>query len=242
MTEGSAAPDWTPVRVERLFEKVASRIESDILEGRLRPGQRLPNESELGRRMGIGRSAVREALKTLELRGLLQVRRGYNGGTFVRVPDVNDAPFELHVPPMPAAGDMDLLLVRRALEPLAARLAAEQAGRGVATTLGAILARERRSQRFPAEFIESATAFHVAVAEGSGNEVLATLVESLAVLIKQQLNSALLAGARQLVIDAHAGVFSAVEEGDGAQAEARMTALLLDVHRSLGRSPRRTRG
>ena len=91
MTEGSAAPDWTPVRVERLFEKVASRIEGDILEGRLRPGQRLPSESELGRRLGVGRSAVREALKTLELRGLLQVRRGYNGGTFVRVPDVNDA-------------------------------------------------------------------------------------------------------------------------------------------------------
>src|SRR5215472_7357416 len=111
-----------PLRGERLFEQVANLLETEIGSGRLRPGQQLPAESELARQLDVGRSAVREALKTLELKGLLEVRRGYGGGTFVRHPAA-DAAHELHANPGLDSDVYEVLTVRGLLEPAAARLA-----------------------------------------------------------------------------------------------------------------------
>ena len=224
--EAASGGDWTPIRVERLFEKVAARVETDILEARLLPGQKLPNETELGRRLGVGRSAVREALKTLELRGLLEVRRGFNGGTFVRATDLNEAPFELHLSQWPVATEHDLLAVRLALEPLAARLAATRSDVRTVPLLERILEREGRSCEHPAGFVESATAFHVAVGEASGNRLLGTLVESLGTLIKQQLNVAFQVGDAHLVLSGHEAIATAIRRQDPVQAAARITELL----------------
>jgi GntR family transcriptional repressor for pyruvate dehydrogenase complex len=229
----SAGGDWTPIRVERLFEKVANRVETDILEARLLPGQKLPNETELGRRLGVGRSAVREALKTLELRGLLEVRRGFNGGTFVRTTDLNEAPFELHLSQWPVATEHDLLAVRLALEPLAARLAATRSDVRTVPLLERILERECQSSEHPAGFVESATAFHIAVGDASGNRLLGTLVESLGTLIKQQLNVAFQLGDAQLVLRGHEAITTAIRRQDPPQAAGRITDLLT------GMQPRR---
>jgi DNA-binding transcriptional regulator YhcF (GntR family) len=136
--DDSANGEWTPIHVERLFEKVAVRVETDILESRLLPGQKLPNETELGRRMGVGRSAVREALKTLELRGLLEVRRGFNGGTFVRATDLNEAPFELHLSRWPVATEHDAVG-----RPHAATSRADSGARGPSSRPSCRLRRER---------------------------------------------------------------------------------------------------
>src|SRR5438067_13722400 len=79
------------VAPKRNFEIIEASIRREIYNGRLAPGQKLPNEFELARQFNVGRSAVREALKVLELAGLLVVRRGYNGGTFVAPPDFEEA-------------------------------------------------------------------------------------------------------------------------------------------------------
>src|SRR5256884_5280486 len=79
------------VAAKRNFEIIEASIRREIYSGTLVPGQKLPNEFELARQFNVGRSAVREALKVLELAGLLVVRRGYNGGTFVAPPDFEGA-------------------------------------------------------------------------------------------------------------------------------------------------------
>src|SRR3989440_12873486 len=79
------------VAPKRNFELIEASIRREIYNGSLVPGQKLPNEFELARQFNVGRSAVREALKVLELAGLLVVRRGYNGGTFVAPPDFEEA-------------------------------------------------------------------------------------------------------------------------------------------------------
>jgi GntR family transcriptional regulator, transcriptional repressor for pyruvate dehydrogenase complex len=234
-SEASAGGDWTPIRVERLFEKVAARVETDILEARLLPGQKLPNETELGRRLGVGRSAVREALKTLELRGLLEVRRGFNGGTFVRASDLNEAPFELHLSRWPVSTEHDLLAVRLALEPLAARLAATRSDVRTVPLLERILEREGQFSEHPANFVENATAFHIAVGEASGNRLLGTLVESLGTLIKQQLNVAFQVGDAQLVLSQHRAITIAIRRQNPTQAGVGITDLLTAMQ------PRRSR-
>jgi GntR family transcriptional repressor for pyruvate dehydrogenase complex len=235
--DDSANGEWTPIHVERLFEKVAVRVETDILESRLLPGQKLPNETELGRRMGVGRSAVREALKTLELRGLLEVRRGFNGGTFVRATDLNEAPFELHLSRWPVATEHDLLAVRLALEPMAARLAATRSDVRTVPLLERILEHEGQARDHPADFVENATAFHIAVADASGNRLLGTLVESLGTLIKQQLNVAFQVGDARLVLSWHQAITRAIRRQDPAQAAARVTDLLTGLQSRRTRAP-----
>ena len=222
-----------PVRGERLFEKVANLLESEIGGGRLRPGQRLPNEPELARQLDVGRSAVREALKTLELKGLLEVRRGYGGGTFVRHPAA-DAAHELHTNPGLDSDVYDVLTVRLQLEPTAARLAALHGGDARLQLVQAVRL-ERASQGRPAAFISHAAALHLRLAELSGNAVLQTIIDSLRALIRRDLNTVLqVPRGCQAVIGGHELLVGAVARGDAESAESAMrshlatlTALLL---------------
>jgi GntR family transcriptional repressor for pyruvate dehydrogenase complex len=224
-----------PLRGERLFEQVANLLESEIGAGRLRPGQQLPTESDLARQLDVGRSAVREALKTLELKGLLQVRRGYGGGTFVRHPGPADAPHELHTNPGLDSDVYDVLTVRLQLEPTAARLAARRGDAGERQRVDQLVRLERASQGRPAVFIAHATALHLRLAELSGNAVLVAVIDSLRPLIRRDLNTVLqVPRGCQAVIGGHELLVGAVARGEAESAESAMrshlatlTALLL---------------
>src|SRR5438477_10317531 len=74
-------------RAPRVYEQIVAHVERAIFEGRLRQGQKLPPERQLARDLKASRVAVREALRTLELRGLVEVRQGSTGGYFVREAD-----------------------------------------------------------------------------------------------------------------------------------------------------------
>ncbi|MCB1474887.1 MAG: FadR family transcriptional regulator [Rhodobiaceae bacterium] len=68
----------------RAFENIIKAVRDDIEAKRLRPGDKLPAERELAVKFGVGRNAVREALRTLESAGLIKLQKGVNGGSFVR--------------------------------------------------------------------------------------------------------------------------------------------------------------
>ena len=72
------------VKSGRASEDIALNLEAAILDGRLTPGQRLPSERDMQVQFGTGRGVVREALKILKQKGLLEVRKGVKGGAYVR--------------------------------------------------------------------------------------------------------------------------------------------------------------
>src|SRR3546814_7680036 len=74
----------SPAGGHRMFEAIAGKILEQIRRGQLETGDRLPPERELAAHIGVGRSAVREALRSLEVAGVVSVRRGTGGGAFVR--------------------------------------------------------------------------------------------------------------------------------------------------------------
>jgi GntR family transcriptional repressor for pyruvate dehydrogenase complex len=80
-------PDFAPIRNKRLLETVVATLEEPILAGKLKDGDRLPSEEQLAGQLGVGRRAVREALKVLETKGLVQVQMGV--GTVVRRTDLD---------------------------------------------------------------------------------------------------------------------------------------------------------
>ena len=76
-------PLFFPAKAGRASEDVALQIEAAIMAGRLAPEQRLPSEREMQQQFGIGRGAIREALRALKQKGLLDIRKGVKGGAYV---------------------------------------------------------------------------------------------------------------------------------------------------------------
>lgn len=77
-------PVFLPVQSGRATEDICLQLEAAILDGRLAPGERLPSEREMQARFGTGRGVVREAIKILQQKGLLEVRKGVKGGAYIR--------------------------------------------------------------------------------------------------------------------------------------------------------------
>ena len=68
----------------RIFQDVVEQIQDVILDGKIKPGERLPSERELGEMLGTSRGTLREALRILEQKGLIEIRLGVNGGAIVK--------------------------------------------------------------------------------------------------------------------------------------------------------------
>jgi GntR family transcriptional repressor for pyruvate dehydrogenase complex len=80
------APRFTRVNVDRASQLIVDQIKRLIRDGSLQPGDRLPTERDLGQQLGVSRVTVREALRVLEATGLIQVRQGAHGGSFLTSP------------------------------------------------------------------------------------------------------------------------------------------------------------
>jgi GntR family transcriptional repressor for pyruvate dehydrogenase complex len=78
--------NFTRVQTTRVFEEIALQIRVRLATGRLRPGDRLPSERDLAQQLGVGRNSVREALRALEVSGILQLHKGGGGGAFIAQP------------------------------------------------------------------------------------------------------------------------------------------------------------
>lgn len=86
----TTTPRFRPVQLDRAADHIARQIRQEITDGRLKPGSKLPAERALAAELGVSRNTLREAVRTLEHAGLLQLRKGAQGGIFVRA-DNSDA-------------------------------------------------------------------------------------------------------------------------------------------------------
>lgn len=97
MSEKISSQEFTPVRMGRAAEDVSLQIEGAILRGDYRPGERLPSERELQQRFKTGRGVIREALKSLKQKDLLEIRLGSRGGAFIKQVDTTNVSENLSI-------------------------------------------------------------------------------------------------------------------------------------------------
>lgn len=183
-------PIFEPIETpKRHFELIEASIRREIYNGTLVPGQKLPNEFELARQFNVGRSAVREALKVLELAGLLVVRRGYNGGTFVTPPDFEEASEAITLTFQPGNMALDQLLEAcRTIGGRVAELAASHATDLEIGELGELVQRIEQCVHFPARYLTAIVDFHLAVTEMAHNSVFTLALQAMRNNLIQELN------------------------------------------------------
>ena len=152
---------------ETLTMEIARRLLDYFLSGEVEPGKRIPSERRLAESLGVGRSLVREALKSLHLLGLLEVRQG--DGTYLKRTDSELLPqvieWGLLLGERPA---LDLVEARAHLEVVVAGLAAERRDAQALDDLRGLLETMRRSSDDPVRFVEADVGFHLRVAEAAG--------------------------------------------------------------------------
>src|ERR1700757_40591 len=162
-------PVYKIVRTSRLYEQIVQQIEASVLNGTLKPGDQLPAERELAQRLGVSRTAVREAVKALREKGLVEAYSGR--GTFVTdgPPRAPRQSFDLMVKLGQSEGSPHLAELRLILEPGIAAMAAVRAEEDDLTTMREAVAVMDRAQRDPEAYIEADLDFHLALAEAVAN-------------------------------------------------------------------------
>ncbi|MGN6550814.1 MAG: FCD domain-containing protein [Pararhizobium sp.] len=214
----------------RTADAVVRQIESLVLEGVLRVGDRLPGERELSRRLDVSRPILREALKELETRGLLLSRQG--DGT--RVADVIGQVFSEPVRELVSRhrkATLDYLEYRRDVEGIAAAYAARRATAADRDLLGRIVT-AMRGAFAEDDFAREAALdveFHSAVGECAHNIILLHTLRSCYRLLSEGVfyNRTLIytfAGAREALLAQHMAIHDAVIAGDAAAARAAAAA------------------
>jgi GntR family transcriptional repressor for pyruvate dehydrogenase complex len=219
---------------------LSARIVADVREalfaGRLSPGDFLGTEKEIAARFGVSRIVARDALRTLQALGIAEIRMGRGGGA--RIASGNPRLFAEALAvqlQLTGVGAGEVLDAQRAVEALAAELAAENATPIDHARLRALLAEAEAKMGDVAEYTRSCRDFHLAVAEASHNRVLVVQLISLEHVAWPAENRTLTPAVARRILDVHRELAGLIEMRDGAGARR-----LMDEHVKMIRARRTT--
>jgi DNA-binding FadR family transcriptional regulator len=179
---------YLPIQSERLYEQIVSQIEQRIEKGDLKVGDQLPSERELAEQLAVSRTAVREAVKALREKGLVEILAGR--GTFITngTTDKIRNSLGLLMKFGTINGDAYLVEVREILEPEIAAIAATRiTDEYIVAMQDAVNIMEVATASKDSEtFVEADLDFHLALAEATQNPIIPALMDSVIDLLREQ--------------------------------------------------------
>lgn len=224
-----AKPEFEAVRKTRIHEKVSQQIQRMILDGLLKPGDKLPPERELAETFQVSRSSLRDAIRTLELIGLVEPRQGE--GTVVR-----DLSADSLINPLATLLLQkrelvsELLDLRRMIEPPLAGRASVRATPEELTYLEDILRRQKEKVDKGELAIEEDSEFHYAIAEAARNSVVLKVVDVFMDLMREsRARSLQVEGRLQKSFAGHRRILDAIQRRSARAAEAAMRRHIQEI-------------
>ena len=221
-TSSSASP-------KKLYEQIVEKIRHMIEQGELSPGDRLPAERKLAQTFQVSRNSVREAIKQLEERGILESRIG--AGTYVATGDQERLIQTL-------AGELEkgrkklreIFEIREIIEPQITALAARRISARELQMLEKLFVIQKKSMDDVARFSRLDTRFHSILAQAAGNTVLEQFFEKLRSILKESRSDPLMTTARQTAsLRGHQAILDALRSGDPVQAAKAMKDHITDI-------------
>ena len=230
-------PIYKTVRTSRLYEQIVRQIEDSILKGALKPGDQLPAERELAQNFGVSRTAVREAVKALREKGLVEAYSGR--GTFITNGTTQAIRQSLDL--VSRIGQQEglshLAELRQILEPEIAGLAAVRIEEQLLATMRESLGIMDHNLEDPDAYIEADLDFHLALAEAAANPLVLSLLDSIVGLLREQrLRIFRVEGGPERGQYHHKRILAAIESRDPEKARAAMRAHLTQVGEDSGSS------
>ncbi len=224
----------TIAKSEKVSDSIISQIRDSILSGQLKPGDRLASEKTLISQFGVSKATMREALRVLEVMGLLEIRKGLGGGAFVAEVNmkttINSIINFMHFQSLSVH---DITMMRYLIEPEVAQVAATLMNEKDAETLKRIVGEEITHGESE---LSKEIGFHRHLARMSGNTILILIVDFMDNLLrslKSRLNLGL--GFYQQVREAHQVILECMLQRDPVAAGIAMSTDLLQVGKFLAR-------
>lgn len=224
----------TPVSKRNHYEEITEQLKRQILEGKLRVGDKLPSTKEMSERFGVGRSTTREALSALKAMGLIEIRQG-GGCTVVRNSLAPDGLPELESLRMNRETLLELIEVRQSLEVSIAAIAAAKRSEQDVAALRAVVADMASSIGDDLEGERTDVQFHLALVAATRNKMMARLFDSIMTPMEQAIREVrrveLYANrsVAERLYEEHSAIFEAVARGDAASAADSMKRHLQHV-------------
>lgn len=219
---GNVARSRPNRRADKVGQKIAREILADITDGRLPPGSQLPTEAHMLERFGVGRGTLREALRILEVNGLIYLKPGPGGGPVVQEATThsfgrmatlffNARGFTIR----------ELIEARLIMEPVTARMAAIRQDPGGLEKLETMVFDPNADDR---TYRASSADFHTLVMEMSGNGVISLFAESLMEVFQDRVSGSFFPAGkkRRQVVATHQDIARAILSGDAETAERLM--------------------
>jgi len=177
---------YLPIQTERLYERIVSQIQERIESGDLKVGDRLPSERELAEQFAVSRTAVREAVKALRQKGLVEIRPGR--GTFITngASDNIRSSLGMLMKIGVTKGSGNLVEVREILEPEIAALAATRITDEYISAMQDAVKIMDTALEDVDTFVEADLDFHLALAEATQNPIIPILMDSIIDLLREQ--------------------------------------------------------
>jgi GntR family transcriptional regulator, transcriptional repressor for pyruvate dehydrogenase complex len=230
---------YRAVKTSRLYEQIVQQVEESILKGQLKPGDQLPAERDLAQRFGVSRTAVREAVKALREKGLVEAYTGR--GTFVTNGTSQSIRQSLNLITKinQADGSLHLAELRRILEPEIAALAAPRIDEQLLSTMREAVAAMDEGLHNREKYIEADLDFHLALAEAADNPLILALIDSIVELLREQRSSIFdVKGGPERGQFHHKRILKAVERRDPEAAKKAMGDHLNQVQEDASASVR----
>jgi GntR family transcriptional repressor for pyruvate dehydrogenase complex len=217
-----------------LSAQIVNAVREALFAKRLEPGDFVGTEKEIAARFAVSRIVARDALRTLQALGIAEIRMGRGGGA--RIASGNPRLFAEALAvqlQLTGVGAGEVLDAQRAVESLAAELAAEHATKADHARLRQLLAEAAAKIGNVAEYTRSCRDFHLAVAEASHNRVLVVQLISLEHVAWPSQNRTLTPAVARRILDVHRQLAGLIEMRDGAGARR-----LMDEHVKMIRARR----
>ena len=222
-------PNYRAVRTSRLFEQIVEQVEESIFSGQLKPGDQLPAERDLAQRFRVSRTAVREAIRALREKGLVEAYSGrgtfVTNGTSQAIRQTLDLMVRFN-----QEGSLHLAELRQMLEPEIAARAATRIDEPLLAAMHEAVAMMEVALHDPDAYVEADLDFHLALAEAVGNPLILSLLDSIVDELREQRSRIFkVEGGPERGQFHHKKILAAIEKHDAEAAREAMRAHLKQV-------------